>query len=566
MSSDIAMAAGAAVYPATGAGLWDRLTGTAMPLHSSIQCWVGGEYRSSPWTEVVRDAENMTAGLRRAGVRPGTRVATVLTNTPHVVRGLLGVWLAGGAIASLPVPARGMSVEEYAAQLSAIADQLDPVMFLVEENLLGVLPDELRARIPCRSFESFADSGRVDASPPEDDELAFIQYSSGSTSTPKGCALSPRSMAAQLDIIADLIDARKGRDVFVSWLPLSHDMGLFGGLLSSWACDLSLFLSTPERFAYSPGTWFADMAKFGGRSSAGTNTALYLAARAAQRAGKIDPGGLAQVEHCIIGAERIQWETLQYAATALGQYGLKPGGIVPAYGLAEGTLAVTYNHDDEPWRRLVLDATALADGELVEVEADDPAGASLVSAGRTCIGVSLDNAESDRLSEIVVRSPSLAMGYWGDEQRSAQTFRDGALHTSDIGFVRDGHLYPVGRTDDLISVAGRKIYAREVESAVDGIKGVRRGCATLVDHHDGTVQRLTLFVEVTGAGRDFPAVAEAAASLAMEKAAVVLDECVFLERNSLPKTPTGKIQRHRCRNLFDSGAFTPLATVDLTSA
>ncbi|MCM6779023.1 AMP-binding protein [Nocardia sp. CDC159] len=551
--------------PRTGPGLWDRLTGGGRSFGNALHCWVGDGYQEFGWETVVREAEATTAGLRRAGVRPGTRVAAVLTNSPHVVRGLLGVWLAGGAVASLPVPARGMTFEEYAGQLAAIADRLDPVVFLVEANLLAALPESLRSQFPFRSWESFADSGRVEATPPELDEPAFIQYSSGSTSTPKGCVLSPRAIAAQLDIIADLIDARPGRDVFCSWLPLSHDMGLFGGLLSSWANDFSLYLSTPERFTITPNSWFADMAEFGGRSSAGTNTSLYLAARAARRTKRMPAGGLGSVEHCIIGAERIEWETLRFAAESMAPFGLRPNGLVPAYGLAEATLAVSYMPDGaEPWRRVVMDAAALADAELVEVELGHPHAASVVSAGTACQGVELIDSGSGRLDEIVVRSPSLATGYWADEQRSAETFRDGLLHTSDLGFVKDGHLYPVGRTDDVISIAGRKVYAREVESVVDGIDGVRRGCSTLVAHHDGTAQRLTLFIEVSGVGTDYGDVATAAASVAMAKAAVALDECVFLDRDSLPKTPTGKIQRHRCRNLFEAGRFEPLATVDLT--
>ncbi|MFC4376071.1 AMP-binding protein [Nocardia halotolerans] len=548
----------------SGPGLWDRLTGTDRPLRNSLHCWADNRYQETSWDAVIRAAEATTAGLRNAGVRPGTRVAAVLTNSAHVVEGLLGVWFAGGSVASLPVPARGMTFEEYAAQLTVIGEQLEPVVFLIEANLLALLPDSLTARFRFRSWESFAGTGRVPVAPPGDDDIAFIQYSSGSTSSPKGCVLTPRAIAAQLDIIADLIDARPHRDVFVSWLPLSHDMGLFGGLLSSWANDFSLYLSTPERFTFAPATWFSDMAEFGGRSSAGTNTSLYLAARSARRAKRMPAGGLGAVENCIIGAERIDWETLTFAAESLAPYGLRPNGLVPAYGLAEATLAVTaMPKGEEPWRRVVVDATALADSELIEVEPDDPLGAAVVSAGVPCTGVELVESGSGRLDEIVVRSPSTAVGYWADESRSAQTFRDGALHTADLGFVKDGHLYPVGRTDDLISIAGRKVYAREVESVVDGIEGVRRGCSTLVAHHAGSGQRLMLFIEVNGKQADYNEVASAAAEVAMAKAAVALDECVFLDRDSLPKTPTGKIQRHRCRNLFEAGRFDPLAVIDL---
>jgi fatty-acyl-CoA synthase len=547
-----------------GANLWDRLAHDAGSYRSSLHSWVGDRYESSTWSEVVRNAESMTAGLRRAGVRPGTRVATVLTNNPYAVRGLLGTWLAGGAVASLPVPARGMNPNEYANQLIAICDSLEPAVFLIEERMLGLISEDIRQRVPVRSWESFAGSGRVDPAPPGDDELVFIQYSSGSTSTPKGCMLSPRAIASQLEIVSTMLKARPGRDVCVTWLPLSHDMGLFGCLLTCWWNNFTDYMSTPERFMFSPGTWFSDMARFGGTVTAGSNTGLYLAARSAAKSGSIEPTGLAQTRVVIIGSERVEWETLRHAVDSLGPYGFREEALMPAYGLAEATLAVTATGVLQLPQRIAVDTLALADGELREVSPDDPGATSMVSAGPPCGGVELPGAGPDSLTEISVRSPALAMGYWGDEQRTQAHFHDGTLLTSDLGFVRDGHLYPVGRVDDVISIAGRKVYAREIENAVEAIAGFRRGCSTLVCRN-GASFRLTLFAEVQPRLVDYRALAEQAADVAMAKAAVALDECVFLGRNTLPKTPSGKIQRHRCRQLFDAGRFEPLATVQLES-
>src|SRR4051812_25508081 len=168
----------------------------------------------------------MTAGLRGAGVEPGTRVATILTNTPLAVRGILGTWLAGGAIASFPVPARGMGFDEYVDQLRTLCRHLEPAAMLVDDFMLGALPEDLRELANVRSWESVAGSGRVEPAPPEPDDVAFIQYSSGSTSTPKGCELTPRAIIAQLGLVAEFLDVEPGGHVHTSWLPLSHDMGL----------------------------------------------------------------------------------------------------------------------------------------------------------------------------------------------------------------------------------------------------------------------------------------------------------------------------------------------------
>jgi fatty-acyl-CoA synthase len=550
----------------TGRSLWDGLLTAAASHRTSLHCWNGDGFTAFPWSEVVRDAERMTLGLRRAGVRPGTTVATVLTNGVSPVRGLLASWMAGAAVASLPVPARGMNVQEYAAQLGKICAQLGAAAFIVEERMIGLIPEEITAVTPALSWESFEGSGRVDPSPPDEDALAFVQYSSGSTSTPKGCMLSPGAIAAQLDMITTMLELTPRADVSVSWLPLSHDMGLFGCLLTCLWADIDDYLSTPERFMVAPGTWFSDMAKVGATVTAGSNTGLHLAARSASRVRQWPNTGLSQVRACIIGAERVEAHTLLTATTSLAPAGLRPEAFMPAYGLAEATLAVTATPLAERPTTLAFDAGALADGELREVDADAPSATVIVGAGVPCAGVDLSALAAlpgDRLGEISVVSPSLAMGYLDDRERTAARFVDGGVLTGDLGFVRDGVLYPVGRVDDVISIAGRKVYSREIENAVDALDGVRRGSSTLVAGNDRGAIRLTLLVELGKSTTNYRELADQAATVAMAKAAIALDECVFLPRNSLPKTPSGKTQRHRCQHMLNSGRFTPLATVAL---
>lgn len=541
-------------------GLWDLLTSGRAD--ASLHCWSGGRYVATPWSELARQAEGMTAGLRAAGVGPGARVATVLTNTTDVTRGVLASWLAGGCVASLPLPARGMSPPEYAAQLRGLCGQLRPEAMFVDETLLETLPEELRVSLGARTWQSVAGSGRVAPSPPGEDDIAFVQYSSGSTSVPKGSALTPRAIAAQLEIIVGMVPLEAGESV-VTWLPFSHDMGFFGCLLAPWTAGMDLYVSSPERFGMSPGSWLRDVVETGAEVTVCTNTALALATRVARSRGLPGPLNLHTV---IIGAERIEWDTLHQAVEVLGPYGLRPETLMPAYGMAEATLAVTCTPRAEAPRVLAVDGVALADGEIHELAEDDPAATRVVSSGAVCTGVRLGGVSDRDVAEIRVSSPSLASGYFADEERTAQRFVDGELLTGDIGFLRDGYLYPVGRVDDVLSIGGRKVYAREIESAVDDLVGVRRGCSALVDTQDGGRQRLTLIMEVINARTDARGVAEQAAVLAMSKAAVALDRCVFLGRGAVPKTPSGKIQRYRCRLMLDTGQFEPVETIDLAGA
>jgi acyl-CoA synthetase (AMP-forming)/AMP-acid ligase II len=434
-------------------------------------------------------------------------------------------------------------------------------MFL-DETVLGLLPEDLRESFRARSWQSVAGSGRVEPSPPGDDELAFVQYSSGSTSVPKGSMLTPRAIAAQMAIIHEFVPLEPTSSM-LSWLPFSHDMGFFGCLLAPWTVGMDLFVSTPERFSLSPGSWMRDLVDTRAGVTVCTNTALALGARMAGARGLHGQLGLHAI---IVGAERIEWDTLRRTMDALGPYGLRPSTLRPAYGMAEATLAVTCSPRFEAPRFLAVDGFALADGAVLEADEDDPVATRLVSGGPPVApGIRLGGLTADAVTEIRVSSPSLASGYYGDEARTAQHFVDGELHTGDIGFVRDGHLYPVGRMDDVLSIGGRKVYAREIESAVDDLDGVRRGCSALVDTHDGGRQRLTLILELTGTRADAGDLARQAAVLAMSKAAVALDRCVFLAKGAVPKTPSGKIQRYRCRLMLSTDEFEPVHTVDLAA-
>jgi fatty-acyl-CoA synthase len=546
--------------------LWDALT--APGGRGSARVWTGTGFVETPWQEVAAQAMDAAATLRRAGVRPGRVVAALLTNTPATMPGMVGVWLAGGTVASLPVPTPAADREAYGRHIASLVEKLDAPLVLAEERLSRLLPDSLRSRHPVRSWESLCGGGgggigggRGLPGPPGDDEPAFIQFSSGSTSEPKGCVLTPRAIEKQLELILQVAAGTPGRETMSSWLPLSHDMGVFGGLLYPWAYDFRVVLSTPERFLLSPRTWFRDMAEYGATMTAGTNTALHLASRV-QRSGGL-PDRL-RLRVCVVGAERIEWATLQRTTQTFAPYGLRPEVLTPAYGLAEAALAVTSVPVDQEPTALSVDGTRLADGEVVVVAPDVPSAVPIVSTGRPCRGVTVTLDDPSRLSEIRVSSPSLATGYFADERRTRAQFTAEGLRTGDLGFQHDGELYVVGRADDLLSVGGRNIYAGEIEGDIDSNELVRKGCVVLVDvPTGGGLRELVLLAELRRRDADYHGVAEHAAEIAMARAGVTLSECLFLPMGALPKTPSGKIQRFRCRQLIEQGALRPVARVTM---
>lgn len=541
-------------------GLWDLLLRSES--HGTLHHWEEDGFGHLPWSEVVADAHGMALALRAVGVRPGTRVATVLTNSAHTVRGLLAIWLAGGAVASFPLPARGQAPEEYEHQLSVLSERLDPTALLVDEQLRPLVPEGLAAQLPVLTWTSLYRDGRIDPEPPGADDTAFIQYSSGSTSLPKGCELSVRAIGTHLHMLRELSDGRPGRETIASWLPLSHDMGVFGTMLHAWAFDHDFVLSTPERFGMAPRTWFRDMSEFGATMTAGTNTALHLATRAQGRG--VLPKPL-RLKVFVVGAERVDWGTLNAAAETFRSSGLTQEAFMPAYGMAEATLAIASTPLGERPSVRGFDEAALLDGRVVEVPEDAPGATRLVSNGPPLPGVRVRTARPGQVSELLVATPSLATGYHGDPQRTAERFRDGELRTGDVGFVLDGEVFFVGRADDLISVGGRNVYTGEIESAIEDTGPVRKGCSALVEVPGTPVSRLVLLLEPARRSDDFHSIAGHAARVVLEKAGIALSECVFVERGHLPRTPSGKIQRFRCRSLLgrDENRLKTIARVRL---
>jgi len=242
----------------------------------------------------------------------------------------------------------------------------------------------------------------------------------------------------------------------------------------------------------------------------------------------------------------VDWPVLERAADVFAPRGLELSTFTTAYGLAEATLAVTVGELDRAPAFVDVDADALALGTMHPADPSDPRARRLVSAGTPLkdTEVSIDR----NTSEIVIRSRSLACGYFDNSAETRAHFSDGAFRTSDLGFLHDRHLYVSGRSDDLLILHGRNIFVNELEARVAAVPGIRDGnCAFVQDTGDGR-QRVTLVAEVDESA-DVATLASQLCRLTMDEEGVPVDECVFLPRGSFPTTPSGKIQRHRCLHL-----------------
>lgn len=531
--------------PSREAGLWDPF-GAERNSGVQLTSWDGAQYVRWAWDQ-WRDASlQAAAGLRHAGIEEGSRVACVLTNSPETCAGVLAMWLAGAMVLSLPTIARGMRPSAYLEHLRAICHQARPQLFLADDTLAGALAG-VDIGAPVRTFADLPRKARFDPTPPRATEGVFVQYSSGSTGDPRGCVLTAEAIATQLTTLAEALAVDASADRIVSWLPLSHDMGMFGCLLMSYWTGTPLTLGTPERFLTRPSTWFEDCAIEQATMTVGPNFAFDLAARVSSRR---MPAPF-PMRAAVVGGERVRPETLDRVHRTMGDARFPSACLVSAYGLAEGVLAVTTTRPGTAPAVVELDAAALQGGALRPATGDRPK-LRLASAGTPLASTDLWIREpwgDAGPGEVCVRSRSMASCYLGLEELTERAFVDGALRTGDYGFLDSGELFLVGRADDMVAIGGRNVYVGEVEHQLGGEAGLRRGCCAVVDIPEGDGTRFVVVAELSDEATSPEGLARRLGRVARRNAALPISACHFLPKGCLPKTPSGKIARFRCRQL-----------------
>jgi acyl-CoA synthetase (AMP-forming)/AMP-acid ligase II len=517
------------------------------PSGELLSVWEDGGWQSWSWEEWQAASFRFAGGLRGRGVRPGDRVALLLSNSRASCAGVLGCWLAGGCVVSLPMIARGMSVDSYASMLGRVFGQSEPSLVVVDPDHVSLVRSAGCAA-PVVSFAEVERSALREPEFPGPDEAVFVQYSSGSTSEPRGCELSARAVAQQLDGLARVLALDPERDVSVDWLPLYHDMGIFGCvLMTAYWTGTRQVLGTPQRFIANPHSWFRDLAEFGATITAGPNFALELAARFAS----LLPARSIPMRRLVVAGERIRPETLDRASRALGPKRLPWEALLPAYGLAEAVLAVTTGELGRGPRLLDVDRDELAAGVVRVAQEDEPEDrhSVIVSVGAPLPGNEVEIVGEREVGEVIVRSGSLANGYLGSGQLTRECFTPDGLRTGDIGFVLDGELCITGRTGEVLVLAGRNVYAADIERALVATGAIRPGSCAVVQAGEDSDPRLVAIVEPGDRHPELSLLAERMAAAAREATGVRLAECVFLAPGQFPKTPSGKVQRFRCAEL-----------------
>jgi fatty-acyl-CoA synthase len=517
---------------------------------------VGGQPDEVPYSQLLEEATAYAANLQRLGVGEGAHVAILGPTSRALVTAIEAVWLAGGTVVVLPLPMRMASIEEFVEQTRRRIRNADAALVLVDPELAAFV-EPVPGDPPMVGWSELEPgpgrSGAADWKPPTDDldRLAILQFTSGSTSDPKGVMLPHRTVGANLDAIAHATSLDPDADVLVSWLPLYHDMGLVGLLTTGLTTGTPLVLGAPTDFTSSPGRWMEWISTYRGTATAGPNFSWVLAARAL---GRSEPLDLSSLRIALNGAEPVDPDTVARFVAAGERHGLRPGAVFPAFGMAEVAIAGTFPEPGsglrtDPVDRLVLEAERYA----APVEADHPHARHLAILGRPVQGLEVrvvdpvDGHElADReVGELEIRGTSVTPGYYQRPDATEAAFHDGWLRTGDLAYLLDGEMVMCGRIKDVIIVGGRNVFPEDIERALADVEGVRAG-NVIAFGIDGAGKEGVVVVAESKA-EDTRSLRRTVAARVREAVGLPPKDVVLVAPGSLPKTSSGKLQRGLCK-------------------
>jgi fatty-acyl-CoA synthase len=513
-----------------------------------------------PFARIREQALSVAADLVRRGVRKGDRVALVLPTSPEFVYCFFGVLCAGAIPVPLYPPLRLGKLDEFHRRTTAMMKAVDAAMVLTDERIrrfLGVAVANSAPALGCVTASSLggpiSDAVKVAA-----DDIAVIQFSSGTTNDPKPVALTHANLLSNLATLEHYMTADGARPVGVTWLPLYHDMGLIGNLLSAFYVPAKVVLLPPELFVAVPGAWLRAISRHRGTITAAPSFAFGLCLKRI-RDEELEGVDLSSWSICLNGAEAVSAEAQRRFSERFGRWGFQASSFTPCYGMAEASLAVTFKAGGTSFKTLGVDGDKLASDGVVE-----SGGKEIVSVGSPLPGMGVEIRDDSgialpdgQVGHIFVSGPSIMAGYFGRPDLTDQALHGGWLHTGDRGFIHDGELYVCGRQKDIVIVRGANHAPEEFEAALDGLPGVRTGCAVAVGFvpPGDEDEALAMLVETTSDAA--PSLAQDVASRVQQHTGILPAHVELLAPGTLPRTSSGKLRRREALTQWLTGQLSP---------
>jgi fatty-acyl-CoA synthase len=507
------------------------------------------------WGELLDDARAGAVALTTHGVRPGDHVALLGPTNRDLVTTIQAIWLAGATVVVLPLPMRMASIEEFIDQTRRRIHGADTRLLVIDDDyreLFTPEPDDPKTvgYVDLKGRDA-ADYRTPNVDP---DSLAILQFTSGSTSDPKGVMLPHKTLLANVDGLCSTISLDPEHDVAVSWLPLYHDMGLVGILTSAMVYGVDLVLAGPQTFMASPSRWVRWLSDHKGTITAGPNFSWVLAARALKRLDDLD---LSPLRIALNGAEPVDAEAVANLVEAGARHGLRAGAVFPAFGMAEVAIAGTF---PAPMSGLRVDAVDLrvleTERYAAPVDHGTEGSKSFAFLGTAIPGLELRVVDPDdgrvcldrEVGELQIRGTSVMAGYYKRPDVTAATFDGDWLRTGDLAYLVEGELVLCGRIKDVIIVAGRNVFPEDVERSVAEVEGVRAGNVIAFGVTGGRREGVVVVAEAKT--DEHEVVRDGVAARVRQTIGMSADDIVLVAPGTLPKTSSGKLQRSLCRDRY----------------
>lgn len=528
----------------------------------------GNEHHLS-YGELLEGSQKVSCALKQAGVEKKQTVVIILPTTTDFLFTFFGVILTGATPVPLYPPVRMHEMDQYANQLKAILKDCGAQRIITSGTLHTLVRWMVKPADPTLWVLNpqqllSADSHRIEFPMLTSQDTAMIQYTSGSTGAPKGVELTHDNLLSNIRAVAKVLDYRK-EDVGVSWLPLYHDMGLIGAILSTLHFAIPLVLFSPLDFIQSPKRWLLAIQKYRGTISAAPNFAYSLCSRKIKNH-ELEGLDLTSWRVAINGAESIHRETLHQFSERFEPYGFSRKAFLAAYGLAESTLAVTFSMLDQAPRIRSYDRAIFElEGRAVPAPAAslDSSTVQCVSVGRPVpdhrvriinqAGLELPDRT---VGEVTVQGPSVMKGYYQKPQVTADALKDGWLYTGDLGFVDEGELHITGRSKDVIIKGGKNYYPQDIETSAGSVEGVRPGCVSafgVPNPRQGTEEIVLVAETRIRSPQRRNQIRKEILKKVHRDIGCSTDRVILVDPGSVSKTSSGKIQRSLCRQRYLTG-------------
>jgi len=519
------------------------------------------------WRQIHDEARAVAATLQSLGIVPGDHVAILGPTSRALMTIVRGCWLAGAASMVLPLPMRMASLDAFVESTRARIRHGEAKLILIDDLLAdfyqaapGDPPIKPMAAMMPGAGRPTGDRLELPADDPE--RLVILQYTSGSTSEPKGVMIPDRVLCANIDASCEAAELTQS-EVMVSWLPLYHDMGLVGFLSIPMLKGVQLVQAAPQDFMAHPGSWMQWISDWKGTATAGPNFSWVLATRALKRMKDID---LSSLTLALSGAEPVDPVAVEAFVNEASRFGFRAGSVFPAFGMAEVAIGGAFpkRHRGlvcDSVDRIVLERERIA--KEVDPNDDDQVHVRrLPLLGRAVPGLEMKIVDPEtktelperHVGELLLRGTSVTPGYYKRPDATSAMFHEGWLCTGDLAYTLDGELVICGRIKDVIIVGGRNVFPEDIERAVGTIDGVRAG-NVIAFGIDGYKGKETVIVVAEVKDVDLDRVRADIHHSALEVSGLPPRDVMLVKPGTLPKTSSGKLQRAKCRELYLDGGL-----------